>query len=168
LVGRFTDSLFAEIESALAATTGSAIERFQCLVAASSQAKLGRREETLTLTRSLYSDENWILRHRLREGWTRRTRPLMLSIVEQGQAEGSFDVPDAAAMTEVWLSLWYDYGMEVARLFFCAQDDPTRVEELFSAMNALAIAQERLLGAKPGVLQMDFEPALRAILAGEE
>lgn len=168
LVERFTDDLFTQIEVALEATGGSALDRFQALVATSSQAKLGRKDETLMLTRSLYSEENWILQHRLRDGWIARTRPLIRGIIEQGCAEGVFDVPDPLAMTEVWLSLWYDYGMDVAHLFFDAQDDPSRIDELVSAMNALVLAEERILGAVPGSLGMDVEPALRAILLGEE
>ena len=166
LVERFSDQLFCEIEAALAETDGTAIERFQTLVAASSRAKLGRRDQPLTLTRSLYTEENRALQARLREGWTTRTRPLILAIVEQGKAEGVFDVPDAAAMTEVWLSLWYDFGMQVAELFFRAQDDSSRVDELIDAMDALTMAQERILGAAPGSLDMHAGDALREILGG--
>jgi len=164
LVERYTDGLFTQIEAALSQCTGSATERFHVLVAASSAAKLGHLEQTLTLTRSLYSEENRPLQARLREGWTARTRPLILAIVEQGQAEGEFDVPDVAAMTEVWLSLWYDFGMHVAELFFAAQDDPVGIDPLVAAMKALTVAQERILGAAPGSLDMNAEAALRRML----
>jgi AcrR family transcriptional regulator len=167
LVERFTDDLFDHIDAALAAVDGSAIDRFQALVAASSQAKLGRREETLTLTRPLYSEENRILKARLRDGWALRTRPLIQSIIEQGIAEGVFDVPDAVAMTDVWLSLWYDYGMHVAELFFRAQDDSTQIDALVAASQALVIAQERVLGAAPGTLDMGVESALREFFGQE-
>jgi hypothetical protein len=130
--------------------------------------KLGRKAETLMLTRSLYREDNRLLKEHLREGWVERTRPIIGAIIEQGNAEGVFHVPDAAAMTEVWMSLWYDYGMEVAQIFFEVQDDPSRVEELVSAMNALVLAEERILGAKPGTLAIDIEPALQAILPGTD
>lgn len=163
LVREFTDDLFGQIESALEASDGAAIERFGVLTAASAAAKLGRKDETLMLTRSLYFDDNRMLKTRLRDGWVERTRPLIREIVAQGCAEGVFDVPDVNAMTEVWLSLWYDYGMEVAQLFFEAQDDPSRVDELVAAMNALVLAEERILGAAPGSLGMDVEPAVREL-----
>ena len=167
LVERFTDELFAEIEKALDATGGTALDRFRALVNASSGAKLGRKDETLMLTRSLYSDENRELKSRLRDGWMERTRPLIRSIVEQGNDEGTFDVPNAAAMTDVWLSIWYDYGMLVAELFFEAQDDPARMEPLVSAAQALVIAQERILGAAPGSLDMGMEAGLREFFEQE-
>jgi AcrR family transcriptional regulator len=163
LVRRWSDELFEQIEAALAETNGSALERFQVLVTVSSQAKLGRKHETLMLTRSLYIDDNRMLISRLRNGWIERTRPIVHSIVKQGCAEGVFDMPDPAAMTEVWLSLWFDYGMEVSQVFFEAQDDPTRVDDLVAAMKALVLAEERILGAAPGSLGMDVEPALRGI-----
>lgn len=163
LVDRFTDELFVEAEDAVRGS-GSAIERLRRLITASSQVKLGRKDETLLLTRPLFTAENEALLHRLIEGWIARTRPLILDIVEQGLAEGDFDVPDAAAMTEVWLSLWYDYGIRVSRQFFAAQDDPAEIERLVAAVNALQVAEERVLGVAPGSLDMDMEAAVRAVL----
>ena len=85
-------------------------------------------------------------------------------IVEQGCAEGTFDVPNPAAMTEVWLSLWYGYGIRISRLFFAAQDDPRRIEEVVAAARVLEVAQERILGLVPGSLDMDMEATLRSVL----
>lgn len=165
LVERYTDDLFSHIEQALEVSGGTALERFQMLVAASSQAKLGRRDETMMLSRSLFSEGNAMLRVRMRDGWMSRTRPLIRDIVAQGCREQTFSVPDIDAMTEVWLSLWYDFGMYVAGLFFAAQDDPGRVEELIAATDALVLAEERILGAAPGSLDMNAGPALRELFA---
>jgi AcrR family transcriptional regulator len=167
LVELFTADLFAVGEAAMAATNGSAVEKLRALMDASGRAKMGRVDETLTLTRSLYSEENIVLLGRLREGWIDRTRPLIRSIVDQGLAEGTFDAPDPAAITEVWLSLWYDFGIRVARLFFEAQDDPAAVEPLVGMMRALELAQERVLGLAPGSLDMRLEATLRQVLAAE-
>lgn len=167
LVERFTDDLFTQIERALAEAGGTALERFQILVSSSSRAKLGRKDETLFLSRSLFSEGNAILRGRLREGWMARTRPIIRAIVEQGCAEGCFNVPDIDAMTGVWLSVWYDFGMDVAELFFAAQDDPSRVDELIAATDALVLAEERILGAQPGALDMNAGPALRELFAND-
>jgi AcrR family transcriptional regulator len=167
LVQRFSDGVFDAIEAALAEANGSALDRFQALITASTRAKLGQRTETLMLTKSLYAEENRSLRGRLRDGWMSRTRPLMLQIISQGQEEGVFDVPDVVAMTDIWLSLWYDYGMHVAEIFFAVQDDPSRQGELVSAMRALVVAQERVLGAKPGSLDMGIERTTVRYLQGE-
>jgi AcrR family transcriptional regulator len=164
LVGRFTDDLFVVAEAAVNSADGSAVERLRALLVSSSQVKLGRKDETLLLTRPLFTPENDALLRRLVDGWIGQTRPLILGIVEQGCAEGTFDVPDAAGMTEVWLSLWYDYGIRVSRQFFAAQDDPSKVEDLVAAIHALQVAEERVLGLAPGSLDMNMEPALRAVL----
>ena len=165
LVERFTDGLFEEIETALAEVEGgSAIDRFRALTAASTRAKLGRKDVTLALSRSLFSDGNQALRSHLVDGWIERTRPFIGDIIEQGCAEGVFDVPDPQAMTEVWLSIWYDHGMNIAELFFAAQDDPSRVDELVSAMNTLVLAEERILGAAPGTLGIEVEDAVHGVL----
>ena len=165
LVTRFSDDVFAEGERAFAAARGSAIERLRGLTMASSSAKLGRKDETLMLTRPLFTPENEMLLRHLMDGWIERTRPLIRGIIEQGCAEGTFDVPDPKSMTEIWLSLWYDYGIRVSRVFFSAQDDPLRIDEVVAAVEALQTAQERILGLDPGSLDMNMEAAVRAVLS---
>lgn len=167
LVERFTDDLFGQVEVALAVTEGSALDRFRALMAASTAAKTGRKDETLMISSSLYSDDNRALLSSLREGWIERTRPFISAIIEQGVAEGTFDVPDACAMTEVWLSLWYDFGLRVGELYSRVQDHPACVDQLVGQMNALFLAQERILGAPPGSLDMDIEGALARIVGKE-
>jgi AcrR family transcriptional regulator len=164
LVERFTDEVFRAVESAVAGPSGSAIERLRGLMVASSRVKLRRKDETLMLTRPLFTPENAVLLRRLIDGWIDRTRPLIRGIIEQGCAEGTFDVADPAATTEVWLSLWYDYGIRVSRQYFAAQDDAMHVDELVAAVAALEVAQERILGLAPGSLNMNAEAALRAVL----
>ena len=164
LVARFTDDIFLETEKALAAIDGSAVEQLRGLISAGSQVKLGRKHETLMLTRSLFTPENEALLGHLIEGWIDRTRPLMLRIIEQGCAEGTFHVPNPAAMTEVWLSVWYGYGIRISRLFFAAQDDAHRIEDVVAAVSVLELAQERILGLAPGSLDLDMEATLRSVL----
>jgi AcrR family transcriptional regulator len=165
LVERFADDLFAAAEAAVAEQDGPAIERLRALMIASSQAKLRRRDETLMLTRPLFTPDNQPLLSRFVDGWIGRTRPLIRGIIEQGVAEGDFDVADPAATTEVWLSLRYDYGIRVSRQFFAAQDDPSQVDALLAAVAALQVAEERILGLRPGALNMNAESALRAVFA---
>lgn len=167
LVNRYAAALFDEIEAALQAADGDAAERFRTLMAASSAAKLGRRDETLLLTASLYTDDNREMLNRMREGWIERTRPFIASIVEQGCAEGTFHVPDVDAMTEVCLSLWFDYGIRIGRLFFGAKDNRSKAEVMRSAMDTLVLAEERILGAAPGSLGVDLGPAFEAILGND-
>jgi AcrR family transcriptional regulator len=165
LVERFTDDLFAEGERAVARQDGSAVDRLRDFIVASSETKIGRKDETLMLTRPLFTPENEALLNRLVASWIDRTRPTMRGIIEQGCAEGSFNVPDAAAMTEVWLSLWYGYGIRISRLYFAAQDDPERIEEVVAAANVLQVAQERILGLAPGSLDMNMAATLRSVLS---
>jgi AcrR family transcriptional regulator len=164
LVERFTEDLFGEVEAALAASGGSAVDRLRNLAAASSRVKLGRKQETVMLSRPLFTEENQPLLHRLVDGWIDRTRPLIRGIIEQGVAEGTFDVANPAATTEVWLSLWYDYGIRTSRQFFAALDDPAELEKLLAAVAALQTAEERILGLPRGALDMNMEAALRAAL----
>ncbi|MDR3687100.1 MAG: TetR/AcrR family transcriptional regulator [Coriobacteriia bacterium] len=165
LVGRFTDELFVEAEQAISQVDGSAIDRLRAFFVASSQIKLGRKNETLMLTRPLFMPENQLLLSRMMEGWIDQTRPIVLSIIQQGCAEGTFHVPDPEAMAEVWLSLWFDFGIRASRQYFSAQDDASEIDKVVAATKALQLAEERILGLEEGSLDMNVEAALRAVLS---
>jgi AcrR family transcriptional regulator len=163
LVDRYSDRLFEEIGDALSAVSGGAVERFKVLMVSSSTAKLGRPHETLLITESLYSENNREMLERMRDGWIDRLRPIIAKIVEQGCSEGSFDVPDVDGFTDICLSLWLDYGIRIGRHFFEVRGDKLRMAEVYSALDTLVIAVERILHAKPGSLAIDATPVYDVI-----
>jgi AcrR family transcriptional regulator len=164
LVERFAEEVLAEIERALSVSSGDAIDRLRTLMMTASQIKIGRKDETLTLSRSLLMPENRALFSQLAEGWIGRIRPFVRDIIDDGCAQGVFDVPDPAAMTEVLLSLWYDYGNRVSRVFFEVQDGSAHVDDVVRGMAVLQLAQERLLGVPSGGLDMNMVEGIRALL----
>lgn len=168
LVTRYSNAVFAKIDDALQNTSGSAPDRFRMLIRASNSEKLGRKEETLLLTSSLYAEENRALLHGICEGWMERTRPLIHEIVEQGIEEGTFDVPDADMVTELCLSIWFDYGIRAGRRFFEAGDEQSRVDAFVGAIDGLVFAEERVLGAAPGSLSVDVRPAVSMLFRSSD
>ena len=163
LVERYSNRLFEDIEKALATVDGNAIERFKVLMASSVTAKLVRADETMLVTESLYSEQNREMLDRMREGWIDRLRPTITDIVAQGCGEGVFDVPDVPGFTDVCLSLWLDYGVRIGRHFFEVRGDRVRMQEVYSALNTLVTAVERILLAEPGTLAIDPTPVYDAI-----
>lgn len=164
LLDRFVDNLFCQAEAAVEGAGEDALDRLRALMTASGAAKMESRDETLMLTRPLFAPENTVLLARLIEKWKQRTRPLILDIARRGVEQGRFDLPDPEAMTDVWLSLWYDFGIGVSRMYFEAQDDPALWPRLLSATRALQLAQERILGMEPGGLGLDFGQAVADVL----
>ena len=163
LVDRYSERLFEDIEAALAEVDGSALERFRVLMASSATAKMVRRDETMLVTASLYRDDNREMLDRMREGWMGRLRPAIADIVAQGVKDGDFDVPDVPGFTDVCLSLWLDYGVRIGRHFFEVRGDKVRMQEVYSALDTLVIAVERILKAEPGSLAIDPTPVYKAI-----
>jgi len=163
LVDGYSERLFEEIGRALATVDGDAIERFKVLMASSATAKLVRPDETMLITESLYRDDNREMLDRMREGWIDRLRPIITEIVARGCAEGSFDVPDVPSFTDICLSLWLDYGVRIGRHFYDARGDKVRMAEVYSALNTLVIAVERILQAEPGSLAIDATPVYDVI-----
>ncbi len=166
LLDRFVDMLFTQAEPAVEAAGDDALARLRALMTASSSAKLGHRDETLLLTRPLFAEDNAMLLARLVQKWKDRTRPLILDITSRGAEQGTFDIDDPEAMTEVWLSLWYDYGIGVSRMYFAVEDGEADVERLLAATKALEVAQERILGLPAGGLGLDFAGAVEQVIEG--
>jgi AcrR family transcriptional regulator len=165
LVDRYSIRLFEEVEAAIAHTDGDAISRLRVLMSSSTTAKLTRADETLLITESLYSPTNRTMLDRMRDGWMERLRPIIAQIIEQGCAEGSFDVPDIEGYTDICLSLWLDYGVRVGARFFAARGEANKMREVYSAVGVLMSAIERILGAKPGSLGID-PTAVYEVLSG--
>jgi len=163
LVDRFSDRIFEQIQRALSETEGGALDRFRVMMASSATAKVVRANETLLITESLYSENNREMLDRMREGWISRLHPIISDIVSQGCEEGVFDVPDVASFTDICLSLWLDYGVRIGRHFYEVRGDKVRMAEVYSALDTLVTAVERILHAQAGSLAIDATPVYDVI-----
>jgi AcrR family transcriptional regulator len=156
MVARFGDQLLGHLESAMKAVDGDALVRLRTLMQVSSDWKLAQLDNSLAIIPVLYRDENYTLRHRLFSEWLARTRPLLLDILTQGAGDGSFDVADPIAMTNVLLALWFDYA---GRLWESALEAPDATESMLNGAEAMLVAQERILGAAPGSMHVYMDEA---------
>lgn len=121
--------------------------RFFCALAAS---KVRRRDLLIELTRVWQSDDNAIVRQKLRPAITARVAPILATIVGQGVAEGVFDVRDPARTARVIVSLVQDLNDTLADLFLAVDaglDDWRAVEQTVAAHTD---ALERILGVPDG------------------
>lgn len=165
LVERWAGDLFDDLEARAPELTGTGVQRFRALLQLATSWKVARLDSAMASVPLLYKPENLELRHRLFSTWTARMRHLLLPIVAQGQADGSLDVPDPEATTDVVLALMVDGG---ARLTDRAFDAPSEAEYLrifTTGMPALMRAVELVLGAASGtfVPTEDFTETYRAM-----
>lgn len=164
-VERWVDELFAELESVVPTLEGTAAERFVALMQHATQWKLARLDTALASIPLLYKPANLELRHRLFDAWTARMRPLFLPLVEQGHADGTFDVDDPGATTDVLLALFTDGSSRLFDRALAAPGEDEFVAILSRGLPALLTAAERVLGAASGVFALpeNHEAAYRAM-----
>jgi len=167
LVDRFGDDLFSYLETAMKDVEGDAVRRLLALTGLSAAWKVERLQSTMAYVPFLYKEENLTLRTKLYSAWMARTRPLLLEIVEQGAREGTFDVADPDATTDVVLSIWFDFANRLwEERVMAAADDASAMDVLMRGVSAMWTAQERILGAPQGSLHVQIDP--RALVGARE
>jgi AcrR family transcriptional regulator len=105
-----------------------------------------------SLMRTWFSDENAVVREQLRRSTASRLTPLLVAIVRQGQAEGTFSVNSAEGAAGVLVALVLGLSETATRLYLDRQDDLVRLEEVESRLGAFVEAFERILGLPGGSL----------------
>ena len=116
--------------------------------------KTERKELMLALMRIWYSDDNAIVREKLRQGMLTRLAPRLAAIIAPGRAEGLFSVgsPDDSARVLVWL---IQGAQDLAgELFLARQASTITFEAVEGRLAAYKEAFERILGAAAGSLKM--------------
>jgi citrate lyase beta subunit len=107
------------------------------------------------------SDDNAIVREKLRRSTLLSLVPLLARIIEQGRAEGvmSADSSEGAGRAVVSLMLGaQDLALE---LFLARQANAIPFEVVETGIAAYTDALERILGVRPGSLALIDEPTLR-------
>ena len=113
------------------------------------------------LMRTWFSDENTIVRERLRRSTAMRLTPLLVAIVRQGQAEGTFSVSSAEGAAGVLVALVLGLNETATQLFLDRQDDLVLLKEVERRLRAYVEAFERVLGLPARSLAIGDQAALR-------
>jgi AcrR family transcriptional regulator len=165
ILNALIDRILQQVEQLLVPlvhdTKVSAVDKLQQFFAALVQWKTGHKPFSLALLRMWYTDENALLRQKLRETRIKRFSPLLETILHQGRQEHTMRVsyPDHAA--RVILAVVEDLSDTLAREllsqhFTC--EDSSYVD---NAVAASTEAVERISGVSPRSLCLVQPEALR-------
>jgi AcrR family transcriptional regulator len=128
----------------------SALEKLHGFFAGIARWK-GERTELLTGFLEVWmGDDNAQVRERYRQLIVRRITPVLASIIEQGQAEGTFAVSHPRATARVAVSLILGANETATELYFARQADAIPFEDVEPQLRAYTDAMERVLGVPPG------------------
>jgi AcrR family transcriptional regulator len=143
----------------------SAVEKLEGIFSGIAQWKRERPElqpEVLpALLRTWFSDDNTIVREQLRRSTAVRLAPLLVGIVRQGQAEGTFSASSAEGVAGVLLVLILGLNETGTELFLARQANTISFEEVECRLAAYVEALERVLGLPAASLAIGDRAALR-------
>jgi len=117
IVDRLVDAAFERVGTVVDDDSLTAVEKFRGYFGMIASLKAERRDFLLQLMKTWYSDDNAIVREKLRHEQVRRVTPHIAAIIRQGVSEGTFALADPDQMARVVLALILDTGDEAGELF---------------------------------------------------
>ncbi len=139
----------------------SALDKLQRLFDALAQWKTTQKAFLVALLQVWYTDDNAIVRQKLRTTRIRRVAHLLTAIIHQGIQEGVLTTSYPDQIAEVVVSLVLDLSDTLARLLLTSEQDHdtrSRIERTVAAYND---AVERVLGASTGSLSLVDDATLK-------
>lgn len=157
VVDRLADAVAASLAPVAGEPDVAALDKLGRFFAALATWKTQRRDLLVALLRVWQSDDNAIVRQKLRPEIADRIAPLLAGIVEQGGREGVFTVTQPDQSAQVIVSLIQDFNDRLATLFLdmeSAESDHSNWRTVEHTTAAYTDALERILGAPTGSLQL--------------
>lgn len=157
VVTRIGDAALASLDPTVRDPSLPALTKLQQVFSGIAGWKAERRELVLGIAEIWLSDDNALVREKLRQRLAQDLAPLLSSIIAQGKREGVFVIssPDDAA--QVLVSLMYAANLLATELFIARLAKRVTLEEIERRLGAYAGAYERVLGAPEGSLRIDGE-----------
>jgi len=167
IVDRLVTNALVRVESVVNDASLSAIEKFRGYFHMVAEFKAEQRDFVLELMKVWYSDDNALVREKLRHEQILRVAPHIAAIIRQGVSEGTFAPADPDQMARVVLALILDTGDEAGELFVGRQTGTIDFETVRRRFDTYQTALERLLGVPPGELQLIDEGVLQLWFGAE-
>lgn len=150
VVERMVDAVTATLEPVVANPALPAPQKLAGIFGGIASWKMERKELLLEITRTWLSDENAVVREKLRQVATVRLAPLLERVVRQGIAEGAFSASSAEGAAGVLMSLLLGLNETASRLYVARQAGVISFEDVERTIAAYAEAFERILGLPAG------------------
>ena len=160
VINRMTDAGLATVDPVVSDPKLSALQKFQGVFTGIQQFKAERKPLVLAVLEVWVSDDNAIVRDKLRHTAVRRLAPVLASIIEQGKAEGVFNTGAPETTARVLVGLMLSFNDEATELFLARRAKPITFEAIERAVAANTDACERILGLSAGTLTLIDGPAL--------
>jgi AcrR family transcriptional regulator len=156
VVERMVDTIMTTQAEVVANPEISAPEKIRSLFSGISQYKNARRELRVGILEVWLSDDNAIVREKMRRATSFRLTPILALILRQGKEEGVFTVESPEHDAAVLVSIILGLNEKATQLYVDRQAGRITFQEVELAITSYVGAFERLIGVPAGsVLLVD-------------
>jgi hypothetical protein len=138
-----------------------ALTKLQRVFAGIATLKAEQKDLMLAIIEVWNSDDNAIVREKVRRLSERIMVPLFSAVVRQGVDEGTLKVDSPDETARVLVSLMQGFQLQATDLFIARQAGTVSFEVVQRAVAANTEAFERILGIPKGSVKLTDEPTLR-------
>lgn len=153
IVDRMADEGLARVQPLLDDERLTAPQKLQAVFGGIAAFKAERSDLIMGFMRVWASDDNVVVRERLRRQASQRQLHLLEGIVRQGIAEGHFTSRQPDHLAKVLVGFMVGMGELAMELWIGRQDGSIAFEEVKRTFDAYLEAFERIVGARPGSLK---------------
>jgi AcrR family transcriptional regulator len=153
VVNRMADQATVTLEPLLSDPNRTALEKLEGLFGGMAAFKAARRELVLGILEIWLSDDNAVVREKLRRLVAARLVPWLDRIVRQGIAEGTFSTEYPDHLAGVLATLVQGMSELASELWVDRQRDAITFDEVRLTFAAYLEAFERIVGVRPGTLR---------------
>jgi AcrR family transcriptional regulator len=157
VVARMVEVALASMTPILADPDLPALAKLQALFSGIAAWKAERKDLVLGIVRVWLSDDNALVREKLRQRTMDQLAPLLAVILRQGAAEGAFTVISPTDASMVLISLMQGAQLLATQLLLGRYAHVISFAQVERTLQAYSDAYEAILGAPPGSLRMDHE-----------
>lgn len=170
LTARLIEKIRKETDPIIDHDGYTAIEKFNRFLAANRTIKRDEGSLTMLLMRTLYRDENLLLRRSINAKNRERTVPLFAKLIEQGVREGLFSVSHPHETAGLLFDLGVSFAEVMIPLFLSLTQNPGNREIIKRSYAVYQQSMERILGAPADSItlinQADLEGFFRLAVEG--
>lgn len=160
LVERICEGVEQILCRVLALEGQSTLEKLNYFFAVIAQWKTREKELHLSLIRVHYTDENALMREKMRVAMTRQLGKRMDALLAQGVATGEFSPAYPDRVGELFMLLIQDMNDTVARQLLDSETENGSLKAIMKTYGAFGDVMERILGLAPGSLVIADEAML--------
>jgi AcrR family transcriptional regulator len=161
MVDRIADGALAAIAPVVDDPKLPAIDKLAQFFGGIAQFKTERKALMLEFIKVWISDDNAIVREKVRRTLTDRVAAVLEGIVEQGIAEEVFATESPRATASILMMLMTGFQDTATQLFLARQANTISYEDATRTMLTFVHAFERILGARTGSISMVDQQTLR-------